>query len=324
MRKRARVVMLFSFIMGLYLYGGIMVSKPQRISNGVWPVWSPDGEKIAYKEGRSIYLMDWDGSNKRVLLKADTLGGYGVDFYWSPDGKCLLTYWMSSRRDGPSNDVVINIETGEVKRYPAVLGGTEVAHPDSTLFWDLSNGHKLILVPDKEWGRVDSLLREQKHHWPEWVKKDIKSGREIMRRFREAKREKRKIMGYKEPEPEKVPGRAYTKVLERDEEGYVKKAQLWAYPEGGKPYLAMSDTIFGSVVCFSPNHKYMIIVGKDNNLYIAHADGSDVMKVTENMPEDYVFGVISWSSDSKKFVYDGFSKKYPDKGRGIWLVKIEE
>ena len=54
-----------------------------------YPVWSPDGSKIAYSStqatGSSItqtWVMDADGSNRSVL--ASGLGSY--DLAWSPDG----------------------------------------------------------------------------------------------------------------------------------------------------------------------------------------------------------------------------------------------
>ncbi|MDH4223906.1 MAG: hypothetical protein OEV55_10260, partial [candidate division Zixibacteria bacterium] len=55
------------------------------------PAWSPDGNTIAYIHGglddtAGIYLIDIDGTNKRLLYKGGTV--YSPDF--SPDGNWLV------------------------------------------------------------------------------------------------------------------------------------------------------------------------------------------------------------------------------------------
>jgi Tol biopolymer transport system component len=64
-----------------------LVELPGFISQ---PTWSPDGERIAFRvvsgEGRSLYVIDRDGSNLTELLGPahDWLGFF--DPAWSPDG----------------------------------------------------------------------------------------------------------------------------------------------------------------------------------------------------------------------------------------------
>ena len=289
-------------------------------------VWVKGGEALIHVKrcGRDTFcaveMIDLSTWERKEL--ATSRKGIYSNFYPSPDGKYILAYWVSKERCGPADWVVINIETGEIKRYPCIRGNMAV-YPDSILFWDLSKGHELKLMGDREWERVvsDSLLREQRHHWPDWVKQLIKEGAKRVVEYREQKK-----MGVKEIKLTKspvVPGHFFVKVLERDEKGYVKRAQLWAYPEGKEPYLAMDEDIYGIIRCFSPDHRYMVIQGKDNHLYIARADGSDVTRVTEKAGKDYVYAVILWGSDSKKFIYGMYSKKYPEVS-GIYLVRIEE
>jgi len=291
-------------------------------------LWRKGGEEVVYiktcKENDKITLscivIMEIGSWKKERLVPDTVGRYN-EIFLSPDKDYLLARWVSNdERGGPSDFVVVNLNTGETKKY-AYVRGNRFVHPDSTLFWDLSKPHEVKWIPKKiYWPLRDSLLREQKHHWPDWVKENLERERGIRIRFKRAKREGKEIKGYKEPETKKISGRAFVKVLERDEKGYVKRAQLWAYPEGKEPYLAMDESLFGSVVCFSPNHRYMIIRGKDKHLYIAHADGSDVTRVTEK-PAEFYFEV-NWAPDSKKFVYDGTLEG--EEEMNIWLVEIKE
>ena len=55
------------------------------------PAWSPDGSRIAFthrqEDGRSIYIVDYDGDNPRKLIDART----GAP-YWSPDGSEILYF----------------------------------------------------------------------------------------------------------------------------------------------------------------------------------------------------------------------------------------
>jgi Tol biopolymer transport system component len=75
-----------------------------RLTSGTtfdWsPVWSPDGEQIAFLSfsddgNEEIYIMNADGSNIERLTNNQSTEGYPV---WSPDGKSIA---FVSNRDEP-------------------------------------------------------------------------------------------------------------------------------------------------------------------------------------------------------------------------------
>jgi WD40 repeat protein len=53
------------------------------------PVWSPDGQRLAYRLGPAIYLQTIDGGKPQRISEFST-GAAGFVHDWSPDGKYLL------------------------------------------------------------------------------------------------------------------------------------------------------------------------------------------------------------------------------------------
>lgn len=56
-----------------------------------WPVWSPDGKRIAFASNRrshgyQVFVMDADGSNVRLIANTE---GRATAPRWSPDGKTI-------------------------------------------------------------------------------------------------------------------------------------------------------------------------------------------------------------------------------------------
>ena len=107
-----------------------------------YPVWSPDGTRIAYVSGEEssglkafnlaapgggngsteIYVMDADGTNVTLLTESP---GDDLDPNWSPDGGSLV---FSSDGDGDLDLYILHIESGELtqltdsiddERYPS-------------------------------------------------------------------------------------------------------------------------------------------------------------------------------------------------------------
>lgn len=68
-------------------------SKPKRLVEGMMPVWSPDGQKLAFctREGRGfgqVQLINADGSGRLLLTH---LRGGACPTDWSPDGEKILS-----------------------------------------------------------------------------------------------------------------------------------------------------------------------------------------------------------------------------------------
>ena len=73
-----------------------------------WPVWSPDGQRIAFTSNRDgnyeIYVMDADGRNLRNLTHHPAQDNYAA---WSPDSRRLA---FISNRDGGHDVYVMDVQ----------------------------------------------------------------------------------------------------------------------------------------------------------------------------------------------------------------------
>ena len=71
--------------------------------------WSPDGSKIAYlswqsgSKERQIWIMNEDGSDKKLLAKAERVEGPG----WSPDGAKMAFVTGKARPGGLDRDIYV-------------------------------------------------------------------------------------------------------------------------------------------------------------------------------------------------------------------------
>jgi dipeptidyl aminopeptidase/acylaminoacyl peptidase len=79
--------------------------------------WSPDGQRIAYRDNHRLYIMDWNGSNNQLIFADATLSVTGVPV-WSPDGqqiafigfKCSVPDCSGSTSTG-SGLVLVNLNS---------------------------------------------------------------------------------------------------------------------------------------------------------------------------------------------------------------------
>jgi TolB protein len=123
---------------GLYiteLASGNTVRLPGTIQGDWGPLWSPDGQKIAFTRSPSddgvgasnpshIMIVDVDGSNLRQLTE-----GEGTNFVraWMPDGHHLL--YTGGPDDGAALHI-IDVQTGEVRPLPGTNSLSAAISPD--------------------------------------------------------------------------------------------------------------------------------------------------------------------------------------------------
>ena len=118
--------------------------RGQRVlARGRGPVWSPDGQKIAFRSDRDgngeIYVMNADGSEQRRLTRNPASDAGPV---WSPDGRHLL-FERAEYRYGNTEIFVMNAD-GSGKRNL-----TRTPERDGSPAWS-PDGRKIVFVSKRD------------------------------------------------------------------------------------------------------------------------------------------------------------------------------
>ena len=139
------------------------------------PAWSPDGERIVYRDSRrginqddEIYVVHADGTHARNLTR-DRGNDWGPD--WSPDGRAIV---FNSDRDGlpmggflmdPDGSHLRRIPTDAYVEYPAWSpDGTRIAFMGGT-----SASEHDIWVVDRDGSNLTRLTDSPgPDGWPAW------------------------------------------------------------------------------------------------------------------------------------------------------------
>jgi TolB protein len=109
----------------------------KMLGEGVFPVWSPDGSRVAFLRDSQLYVMNADGGGVRQLTSGDKINSYSEyagwsdpPIGWSPDGT-RIDYVDSGAT------VVLDLASGAKTSFPGVTlrwspDGSRVAYEPGT------------------------------------------------------------------------------------------------------------------------------------------------------------------------------------------------
>jgi Tol biopolymer transport system component len=89
-------------------------------AEGGGPVWSPDGEKIAFYDYGAINVINADGSGRRSITNTELIEGFPT---WSPDGE-KIAFTCYRYGDEQSALYVINADGSDRTRLATDVGET--------------------------------------------------------------------------------------------------------------------------------------------------------------------------------------------------------
>lgn len=288
--------------------------EPQLLvkQNGTYfqaPVWSPDGETMAFTGERylGIWLANADGSNIRQLTNADA--GYG--FSWSNDSESVLTR-VSVFENRRRNHKVTIFHTNGTE--PTEL--TEARPRMEALPKWAQYGEKVVLIQNNDIEAFDS-------------------GKEVAERFKNKPSEPFYVLKNKEIAKGMIPVNSTENISPFSDAEYLN---LEVSPDGQKVAFEVYAgnlyvmNIDGSNLIdlgranrphWSPDSNYLVAsVSKDNgynitegNLFAFSADGSVQVNLTANT--DLIAQNPNWSPDGKRIAFD-----VPNEG-AIYIINIE-
>jgi dipeptidyl aminopeptidase/acylaminoacyl peptidase len=129
--------------------------------NERFPVWSPDGRKLAFIRGRDIWVKDMVGGSTKRLIEPAHRGENGSPV-WSPDGS-RIAYLTS--KSGFSQVGVVDVESGQVTPItysPQEHGGVSWSPDGTALVFVRSDDMGMsrdVVVSPADGGEIRALTR---------------------------------------------------------------------------------------------------------------------------------------------------------------------
>ena len=149
---------------------------PNTPSNEIEPVFSPNGERIAFRSTREpagVYVMEASGENVRLVVA----GCHHPS--WSPEGREVVCSTAgheeapTTRNTWPSALWIANVETGE-KRFLCENDAMQPSwspHGDRIAFWFMppSAGRSAIATISRSGGEIEVVTKDASTNWnPVW------------------------------------------------------------------------------------------------------------------------------------------------------------
>jgi Tol biopolymer transport system component len=237
----------------------------------IWPLWSPDGSKIAFESTRDgdfeVYVMNTDGSGQVNVTNAPGTADAPDD--WSPDGSRIVI----TRGWGAEGEVfVVNADGSEpvnLTDSPGFDGAADWSPDGSKIaFTSDRSGTDEIYVMNPDGSDVAGLTTAtpEEAFWPVWS-----------------------------PDGTKI---AFSSEQDGTREIYVMNAD-------GSGVLNLTDSpSFDGEPAWSPDgSKLAFTTNRDGNyeIYIVAADGSDMVNLTNSTGDEWR---PSWSADGRWIAFE--------------------
>jgi Tol biopolymer transport system component len=268
--------------------------------------WSPDGKKVAFSGPENeICIADADGENlsklKLPTTEEDVIWGLrGLS--WSPDGvEIAVAGWAFPQPPGepPSADIyAINVESGEARKL--------TDSPDTCKYevaWS-PDGTQIVFV---------ALNRNPPDYFHIYVIDAVGSNQRLL--FDVPQIDLDSGISWS-PDGKKLM--YVSPVVAGEMESYYHEIYVVDVEDGTTINLTNTPRIYDRDPAWSPDSKRIAFSSGGlghNQIHIMDADGSNVVKLTDEDLECYE---PSWSPDGKKIVFSGGKVQRPGGGEQGW------